>query len=299
MLGASPEPAGRRARYAYDDGLTEEVKPLRPPGDYGDALLWDSNLSTQLLVFGVLLIACIVAPWQINGSQTAFSWSVLSQDLPLSAKLMPIVIGLTGIAAAVAGALRLGPNPRCLAAAGIGTLGLGYLLFGVGEIEWRSMTGVVGEVLLVSGLFLRGRNTEAMSGRVLATLGTLMVLSLYFIPDHGSMAFTSQLEAVGDNAGAMRLMPIVQDNGILRAILSAFGLLVWLPGTTRAATPFFAWSLLAWHVIAAIFVLVLQDNGLAALKSDLTQLFLPLASTAWLALCCFGSAGLIANREEG
>src|SRR5690606_21059829 len=114
---------------------------------------WAGLLSTLLLVFGIGLIACFVLPWSI-GEQVSFSWSAIAHA-PGAAKLAPLLIGLTGVAAVAFGLLPLGTVQRGMAAAAVA--GLALLLHST-VVAGFSVTGLFGfltALTLISGLLLR------------------------------------------------------------------------------------------------------------------------------------------------
>ncbi|HEU5060402.1 MAG TPA: hypothetical protein VFU21_27915, partial [Kofleriaceae bacterium] len=102
---------GARPPYLASESGRRASNPIEP---------WAETLKTLMLVFGVLLVACFVAPWRVEPGHTIFSWTILGAEGPASGKVMPILFAVTGVLAVVLGALPLATQVRAFAAAGIG-----------------------------------------------------------------------------------------------------------------------------------------------------------------------------------
>ena len=75
------------------------------------------SLRTIVLVFGVLLIACFVAPWGVVDGSPTFAWSLITVErMPLSAKLVPLLFPVTGALALLAGLALRGSGARAVVA---------------------------------------------------------------------------------------------------------------------------------------------------------------------------------------
>ncbi len=291
---------------SYREALTEQVMPLRAPGFDGQLGAWDEALTTQLLVFGVLLIACFVAPWSVSDNKTSFAWSVFSiEGVPFTRLLVPILLPLTGVVAVLMGAIRISPSARALTAAAIGLSPMVVQVASTKPFHWQLPVGVVASLLLISGLIIRSRHTRHALGRILATLGLLALLAIYLVPDPEDMPVMSLLDAVADLPGKGKVLPIIGlpltglIAGLLPLFLSVLALLVWLPGPGRAGTQLLAWVHIFWGLVAAVAALAIAGDVVAALKANLSgAVYLPLAGVAWLTLASFGVAGVVANQIE-
>jgi hypothetical protein len=257
-----------------------------------------------MLVFGVLLIACFVAPWAVGGDKTVFSWSIFSgEGVPWSAKLLPILLAATGVVAVALGAIKLSVTSRAFAATGIGLAPILY--FVVSPFVWQGAVGAVGAVMLVSGLIVRSRFPEAKMGRIVATIGVLAILALYLIPSNGAMPIKGLIDAISAMPGKAKVLPIIGMAGagglagLLPLLLTLLGLLVWLKGPGKAGTNTLAWTILFWGLVASVAALLVSGAVIDTLKSGLFAiLYLPLAQVAWMSLACFGIAGVLGSQLD-
>lgn len=300
------QPYGKPNHEAYQDSFTEQVKPLRAPGLRGHVGEWDESLTTQLLVLGVLLIACFVAPWSVGSGKTGFAWSVLGNDAaPIAHKLIPILLAATGVLAVLMGVFKMSPSTRALAAATIGLLPLVVQIASNKPFQWQLPAGVVGLLLVVSGLVIRARHTDHILGRILATVGALAVLAIYLVPENDVMAITMLIDAVSDVPGKGKILPIVGLSraglviGLLPLVLSVLALVVWIPGPSRAGTHILSWVNIVWGMVVSLAALFLGTEIVAMLKGNLAGIiYLPLAGAAWMTLAAYGIAGVASAQIE-
>ncbi len=277
---------------------TELVSPLRPPYNMpaprrasvsGEP--WSEPLKTLMLVFGVLLIACFVAPWSVLPGQTTFSWSLLAAELPVSIKIMPLLFIVTGVLSVVLGAVPLATMARGFAAVGIG---LAPILYGsvAPAFDWRELIGLVGAVTLISGLLVRSHYTGEMIGRLLATIGAVCVLLQVLIPVGEAVPLVEMFKAVGNGQGAafLSLVPVV---------LAILAFLVWLPPPGHAGAHILAWVMIVWPLVAALGFWLLGENIGDTLKVNLSSiLYAPLAQMAWTALTGYGVATVVGKQLD-
>ena len=288
----------------YQEAMTEQVRPLRAPGYSGDLSAWDDTLTTQMLVFGVLLVACFVAPWAVGGGKTMFAWSVFSvEGAPFVAKMVPILLAATGLISVVVGALRLSSFTRALAGTVIGLAPLAFQVATSKPIGWQLIVAVVATISLVTGLVVRSRHTDQILGRLLATIGVLAILALYLVPENDVMPIKGLIDQVSNLPGKAKLLPILGIGvggisiGLVPFAATLLCLLVWLPSPSRAGAVVLAWVVLFWPFVAMIGALLLSENIVATLKSSLSVfIYLPLAGVAWFTLTSFGVAGVISEQ---
>ena len=288
----------------YGHPPTEQVRPLhghRPPylaSESGHRASnpiepWAETLKTLMLVFGVLLVACFVAPWRVEPGHTIFSWTILGAEGPASGKVMPILFAVTGVLAVVLGALPLATQVRAFAAAGIG---LAPTIYGAvaPPFVWQELIMVIGTVTLVSGLLIRSQYTGAILGRLMATIGAVCVLLVLLIPEGGGdPPLIGAFKALGTNHTVPALILIVP------AVLALVSLLVWLPGPGHAGAHIIAWIWIVWPLVASILGLIQGENIGAALKSSLDGfLYVPMAMMSWAALVGYGVASAAGKQLE-
>ncbi len=279
-----PIPGGRPPYLASESGRRAS-NPIEP---------WAETLKTLMLVFGVLLVACFVAPWRVEPGHTIFSWTILgTSGLPASMKVLPILFAVTGVLAVVLGALPLATPVRAFSAAGIG---LAPSIYSVVDppFVWQELVMLIGMITLVSGLLIRSQYTGAMLGRLLATIGAICVLLVLLIPvGGGDPPLIGAFKALGTNRTIPALILIVP------GVLALVSLLVWLPGPGSAGTHILAWIWIVWPLVASIMTLVSGENIGAQLKSSLDRfLYVPMAAMSWAALVGYGIASAAGKQLE-
>jgi hypothetical protein len=304
--GPGPGPQGPHQGFGpqpFHRPETELVSPLRPPylasetGRRASSPMepWSESLKTLMLVFGVLLVACFVAPWRVQPGETTFAWSILSSEAAAAMKVVPILFLATGVLAVLLGALPLASLARGFAAAGIGLAPIVYLSVAP-AFDWRGLLGLIGAVTLVSGLLVRSQYTGAFIGRLMATIGAICVLLPLLIPVGGAVPIVGWFKAIGQAPVELKLATMVQ---LVPALIAVLSFLVWLPPPGRAAAHILAWILIAWPLVGALALWLLGGNLGAALKNSLDGiLYMPLAAMAWSALTGYGVATVVGKQLE-
>jgi hypothetical protein len=290
-----PPPAG------FNRPETELVPPLRAPymtdGRRTASPMepWAESLKTLMLVFGVLLIACFVAPWRVQPGETTFAWTILGSGAPVSLIIVPILFLATGVLAVLLGAVPLAPLARGFAAAGIGLAPIVYLSVAP-AFDWRGLVGLLGAVTLVSGLLVRSQYTGAMIGRIMATIGAICVLLPLLVPIGDTVPLVAGFQAIADAPARGKVAGIVQ---LVPAVLAILSFLVWLPPPGRAGSHVIAWLLIVWPLVTSITVWLVSGNLGATLKNSLNGvLYMPLAAMAWAALTGYGVATVAGKQLE-
>lgn len=250
-----------------------------------------------MLVFGVLLVACFVAPWAVGGEKTVFSWTILSGDGALATKLFPILLVATGAIAVAFGTLKLSSSTRAFAAVGLGLAPILVAIVNLDPIAWQPIVGQVGAVALITGLVLRSRYFESQLSRIFVTVGVLALLALYLIPVNGALPIKGVFTSIADLPGKSKVMPIVSD--VIPLLLTLGALVAWLAKASRVGTHVLAWTLLFWGLVTSIVGLLLGPEIVASLKGGLKPVFyVPLSQAAWMSLACFGLAGVLGDQFE-
>jgi hypothetical protein len=274
---------GARPPYLASETNRRASAPVEP---------WAEALKTLMLVFGVLLIACFVAPWRVMSGQTVFSWTLLGSDMPVALKIIPILLAATGVMAVVLGALPMSVLPRGFAAAGIG---LAPIVYGAvtPSFEWQGLLSLVGAVTLVSGLLVRSQYTGALAGRIMATIGAICVLLPLLIPDGGQVPLVGAMKALGSNQTVPALALLVP------ALLALVAMIVWLPPPTHAGAHIAAWLFIVWPLVTSILLWLNGGHLSDTLRGGLdTVLYLPIAAMAWAALAGYGVASVVGKQLE-
>jgi len=286
----------------YNRPETDLVAPLRPPYPSHDGRRmaspmepWSESLKTLMLVFGVLLVACFVAPWRVQPGETTFAWTILGSEGPAAMKVVPVLFLATGVLAVVLGALPLAALARGFAAACIGLAPILYLTVAP-AFDWRQLLGVIGAVTLVAGLLVRSQYTGALIGRIIATIGAVCGLLPLLIPVGDVVPLVSLAQTIGDAPVEGKVAGIV---ALVPAALAVLSFLVWLPAPGRAGAHILAWLLIVWPLVDAIVAWLVSGNLGATLKGSLNGvLYMPLAAMAWRALTGYGVATVAGKQLE-
>jgi hypothetical protein len=257
---------------------------------------WSERVRTLMLVFGVLLIACFIAPWGVGAGQTRFAWSVLSDPrAPLVAKLLPIVLAASGALAVLLGSLPMQPAGRAVAAMLIGATPLVTVDLVVPvELSWPPVAELVGTIALVAGLLLRARHPAELGPRIVIAIGAGLVLLPELVPSGAGVPLIDSLEALEGT----KIDPTLLISP-LHVVLTLLCLLAWLPGPGSAGALPLAWAQLGFVFVPAILPLLGHDGALAAVKARLDGvIYVPLALMAWTAFVGYGGAMLFGRRLE-
>ena len=255
------------------------------------------TLKTVMLVFGIALVACFVAPWSI-GDNLSFSWDVI-KGADSTGKLIPLLIGGTGLLAVVLSLLPLTVSARGVAAAFLGIVPVGLQIFLIGDVTWQSMVTFAGFLTLIPGLLLRSEYHGALVARIMVTVGVLCVLAPELVPQGGQLPLVATFKLIGAAAGKAKLLPIIK---VVWIVLTLLALLAWLPPPGTAGAKVLAWifivQILFDSLVSTILMGELSQLG-AMLKSNLFGvLLLPLTLMAWSALNGYGVASVAGKSLE-
>ena len=259
---------------------------------------WAETIKTLLLVYGVLLIACFVAPWSV-GATTTFSWTML-KAAGAAAKMLPLFIIGTGVIAIALGAIPMVSLVRGIITALIGAAPL-LALTAIPSFDWRGLVSVLGTGLIVVGLLVRSKYTKNALGRLLTTIGILAVLALYLIPRGGDLGLVITFKALGSQPiqPAAILGVGFSGFGLVPLVLTVLALLVWLPGPGGGGSSILAWVVILSGVLTSLAALLMGENILDTLKTSLLiVVYLPVAMSAWLAFIGYGGATLAGKQLE-
>ena len=307
MPGQYP-PGGPGSPYANrPHPATTPVQPLPAPPYLASgtparmgapAEPWIDTLKTVMLVYGITLIACFMLPRSLS-PEMVFSWTVI-KNADSTGKLIPLLIGGTGLLAVILSLLPLTVSARGVAAAFLGIVPFGIQTFLVPEdIGWQGMVVFLGFLCLIPGLLLRSEYHGALVGRIMVTIGVLCVLLPLLVPQGGQILLVTTFKTIGTAAGKAKLLPILD---VVWIVLTVLALLAWLPPPGSAGTKILAWIFIVKPLfdVLARTLLSMELGQLPALfKSDLfTLLFMPVALIAWNALEGYGVASVAGKSLE-
>jgi hypothetical protein len=254
---------------------------------------WADLLKALMLVFGIALVACFVLPWAL-APKVGFSWDVI-QAAEGKLKLLPLLIGGTGLLALVLALLPLAVPVRGGAAAAVGFVPLALGALVIGEFHWHSLVMLIGALTLVSGLLVRSAYHSSIVPRIMVTIGVLCLFVPMLVPE---LALIDLFKLVGAVPGKAKVGILI---GLLVYVLAIVGLiLTWLPTPSAMGTHIVAWVLIVWPLITSLFVdLALAGEVGARIKSDMFGLlWSPVTEVAWAALLGYGVATLVGKSLE-
>lgn len=264
---------------------------------------WAGSLRIWMMVLGVLLVGCVVAPWSVAPGEVLFSWTRIGDArVPLYVRLTPVLIGGTGLVAVLFGAL---PVPVVFRAVVAMLLGLGPLAYfelhggvapaapeGFARLDWRLAAGLAAATALVAALLVRSRYHDSLIARVLVTLGAGGILALGLVPDAGLNVVDGLRTIDWANVDPTLLVRP------LHVVVAALALLAWLP-TARCGALVWIWLTLPLPLVGSLLSLVEAPDPGARLAGTLASLvYLPFALCAWMTFASYGLASLIGKRLE-
>jgi hypothetical protein len=254
---------------------------------------WADSLKTLMLVFGVALIACFVLPWAL-APKVGFSWDVI-RAAEGKTKLVPLLIGGTGLLALVLSLLPLAVPVRGGAAAAVGFVPLALGMLVLAPFHWHSLFLLIGALTLVSGLLIRSAYHSSMVPRVMVTVGVVCLLIPMLVPD---AALIDLFKGIGSAPGKAKVGILI---ALVFYVLAITGLiLTWLPTPSAMGTNIVAWLLILWPLVIALLVqLVLAGHMGERIKTDMFGLlWSPVTQVAWAALLGYGVASLVGKSLE-
>ena len=272
---------------------------------------WVDTLKTIMLVFGIALLACFVMPWSL-GDKTLFSWDIIRTQQSTQ-KLLPLLIGGSGLLAVILSLLPLTVSARGVAAAFLGIVPLGLLYFLLGEnmpmqsvflwfaedIEWQSMVAFIAALTLIAGLLLRSQYHSTLTARVMVTIAVVCILMLNLVPQGGEIPLIAKLKAIGTAAGKAKILPIVDLVWLLFVVLS---LLSWLPAPGAAGSKILAWVFITLPLINTLIVTLLKiptsELGSQIKGAFAVFILFPITLMAWNALLGYGVASVAGKSLE-
>ncbi len=236
--GPTGQPAYLAMRNAGREG--------RPRDPYRD------SLRVLVLIFGVLVVARLAVPQSTTPMTMGFTQLFDGTGLALVTSLAIAAMGVLGIL------LSFVPMPSAARGAVVGLLGT--LVMVVPQVQqvmahsfqWQSVLAVVAMVLLLPGLVLRSKYTDATLPRLLVTLGVLAYLATVLVPDGHGIPLVNDMQAVIRGA-----FPTAVLFRLITTVLVILSLLAWLPTPGTGGAGLWFWLLvllvLAMHVLELVF----------------------------------------------
>ncbi len=250
------------------------------------------SLRLVMLVFGILCLLMFVTP--VSASPLGFTFDMISggEISALVVTLLPAIIGVIGILFSVI------PMPTQVRGGIAAALMLAATIYPItlhGDPQWQQIM-FVAPFLIVGGLMFRHAHPAAVLGRVVTTVGVLMLLAPLLVPVGGDLPLILMFKAAFAASGGALVIALVSLVPIVLAIVGM--LLVWIPAPSLAGAKIIAWLLIMWGLVAALTKLIvighIADVVKAAPQASLLGWIL---SAAMLAIGGYGLAAAMSSRE--
>ena len=254
---------------------------------------WKDALPLQMFIWGGVALAAFATPLMFD-PKIRFNWDNIA-DAPGKAKIPFLIWGAVGLLSIVFGAIPLQTIGRGLVAMLMGLAGIVVPLVLAGHFgdRWQEVLTLIGAMCLIPGLFVRHEYTESIVGRMLVTIGVLLSLVRYLVPEHGEIPLVGLFKAL-INAGSHMEMVIVP---LAYLVLLVMCLLVWMPGPATAGAKIFAWLLIVFPIVAVVmFTLEDLDKMLPKAPGQFLAMWVP--EVVYSVLLGYGGATVIGKQLE-
>jgi len=290
MAGYNPVPvshghgAPAQPPYLASQTAARMGRPVEPFAD---------RLRVVLLAFGVLLLAAFCTP--LTTDPMGFHWNVIA-DSAGKAKIDPLLLGAVGLLGLAMALLPLAYAGRAAMAAVLGAVPMILGVALAGSFHWQELVSVFGTLALVSGLLVRSEYRGAMLPRILVTIGVVLTLVPWLIPEGGTLPLVGLFKMIGDAPGKAKVAAVLQVVPILLAVIA---LVAWIPAPSSAGASAIAWLILLWPLVAhGIALVVAGDLGATIKASPFTALMAWAKPVGYAAFGGFGLAALFGKQLE-
>ncbi|HET9620630.1 MAG TPA: hypothetical protein VFP84_04645, partial [Kofleriaceae bacterium] len=290
-------PAALASPYQTSQTGIKGFRPVEP---------WRSSLRVHMLVWGLLLLAYLLAPVR-TGAETTFAWQAIFDGAGW-ARLAAAAIAAIGLASLILSALPMPAAARGAIAAVLGLAGAALPIAASHELpEYRVLAPMIGLVLLVPGLVMRAAYRDAILPRLLITFGVAGMLVPFVLPIDGSLPLVTIFKAIIEAPTWQARVAAAEPLALI--IILVMCLLAWLPAPITGGATLWAWVLILWPLIhwlvpavvigdpAQLPALVEAQPSLALAWVQGSSAGIGLGS-AYLVLIGYGFAALIGKQLE-
>ena len=297
-VGQRPDPTGAVPLAAANFGPAVFQPTSQPPRAALPMRLstnadpFAKSLRLVMLVFGILCLLMFVTP--VSASPLGFTFDMISGG-EISALLVTLLPAIIGVIAILFSVIPMPTQVRGGIAAALMLAATIYPITLHGDPQWQQIM-FVAPFLLVGGLMFRHAYPAAVSGRVVTTVGGLMLLAPLLVPVGGDLPMILMFKAAFAASGGALVIALMSLVPIVLAIVGM--LLVWIPAPSLAGAKIIAWLLIMWGLVAALTKLIvighIADVVKAAPQASLLGWIL---SAAMLAIGGYGLAAAMSSRE--
>lgn len=281
----APLPTAQPPPYLASQTAARAGRPIEP---------WKDSLRLMMFIFGAVALAAFAAP--LVTEPMTFQWDAIIHGAGTE-KVPGLIWAAAALLSIVVGAIPMATFPRGLLAMVLGLAGV-FVPIGImgGFSDWKTLLTLVSLVCMIPGLFARHEYTESIVPRVLVTIGVVLTLVQYLIPDHGQIPLVMLVKALIEAGSHMELVIIP----LAQIVLAVLCLLVWMPGPATAGAKIFAWAWILFPV-AVITLDLLGGRGspidhLTKTPGMVLGAFVP--SMLYTVLVGYGGATVVGKQLE-
>lgn len=276
-------PASGAPPYLASQTAARAGRPIEP---------WKDTIKLWMIVWGAVALVAFATPMMID--PLAFNWDLIINGAG-KMKIPPLIWAAVGLSSLAVGLLPMETLGRGVIAAVLGLAGIVAPLVIIGMPDWQKLLPLVGAIVLVPGLLVRHEYTESMLARILVTVGVVMTLVPYLIPDHGSIPLVGIFKGLIDLPGEAKIIPILL---ILHIVLIVMTLLAWMPGPATGAAKPLAWAVIFYPVLVFVLGLLLDGHIDKVITKAPGQLLTWVPGVLYAILLGYGGATVIGKQLE-
>ncbi len=287
--GAVPLAAANFAPAVFQPTTRPAALPLRL-NTHADPFA--KPLRLVMFVFGILCLLMFVTP--VSADPLAFTFDMISGG-EISALVVTLLPAIIGVVALLLSVIPMPTQVRGGIAAALMLAATIYPITLHGDPQWQQIV-FIAPFLVVGGLMFRHAYPAAMVGRVVTTVGTLMLLAPLLVPVGGDLPLLLLFKGAFAASGSALVIALVQ---LVPLVLAVVGmLLVWIPAPSLAGVKVIAWLMIMWGLVTSLTKLIvvghIADVVKAAPQASLAGWLL---SAAMLAIGGYGLAAAMSSRE--
>jgi hypothetical protein len=287
-----PIPAAQPPPYLASNTASRSIRPIEP---------WRGTLRLMMFVWGVALLAAFATPLRMT-PDLAFNWNLIL-DGEGTARLPPLMLAAVGLLSVLVASIPMPSAARGVIATLLGLAGIAVPIVLAGMPPWQALVSMIGMLLLVPGLLIRNEYRDAITARLLVTLGAIGILLPYLLPQGGAIPLVSIFKQLIELPGTGKVTPGLELGLITIVVMS---LLAWLPSPVTGGATVWAWLLVLWALILHAADLLVAGNipdAVTAAPNATAVAWIAGGSTlamgsAYLVLVGYGLASVVGKQLE-
>jgi hypothetical protein len=283
---------------AVDQFKPAVFQPSKPPAAAQPMRLsttadpFASSLKIVMLVFGVLCLAMFVTP--LHADPLAFTFDNISGG-EVSALVVTLLPAIIGVLAILFSAIPMPTQIRGGIAAALMLAATVYPITLHGDPQWQHIA-ILSPFLVIGGLMYRHAYRTSLIGRLLTTVGALMVLATVLVPVGGEIPLVNMFKGAFNASGSAMVLALIALVPLILVIVAM--LVVWIPAPSAAGAKIIAWVLIMWGLVASLATLIINGHIADAVKaSPQASLLGWVLTAATLAIGGYGIAAAMSSRE--